>query len=98
MSAADDAKSTLSLVFTEFNSFIRHIFSGLVVVVLYEAGNSGAKSLNEVTVIELSPRVGFCYAVISFVIGTIIYFFMRYIVADFIMYIQWDIFFRSKQK
>lgn len=82
---ANETKNVIDTLFKNFNTVMRHMFSGLVAVFLFEIGNSGITKYVDITVRELKLSQGVCYAVVAFVVGNLIYFFSRYVICAGIM-------------
>lgn len=82
-----EAKALIDNLFKNFNTFMRHMFSGLVAVFLFEIGNSGVDVYADIRVVkELEPSQGVCYALVAFVVGNLIYLFSRYVICALIMW------------
>lgn len=82
-----EAKAAIKILFENFNVFMRHMFSGLVAVFLFEIGNSGVKEFADIRVVsEMKLSQGVCYALVALVVGNLTYLLSRYVICAFLMW------------
>ncbi len=83
----NEAKAAINILFKNFNVFMRHMFSGLVAVFLFEIGNSGAKPFANIEVVkDMKLSQGVCYALAALVVGNLTYLLSRYVICALIMW------------
>ncbi len=83
----NEAKAAINILFENFNTFIRHMFSGLVAVFLFEIGNSGANIFADIRIVkDLKRSQGVCYALAALVVGNLTYLLSRYVICAALMW------------
>lgn len=84
----NEAKAAITILFENFNTFMRHMFSGLVAVFLFEIGNSGANIFADIRIVkDLKLSQGVCYALAALVVGNLTYLLSRYVICAFLMWL-----------